>query len=82
MKVTDVRIRKVDRGTALKGVATVTFDEMFAVHDIKIIKGEKGMFIAMPSRKTEEGIYIDIAHPINSDAREYITNEILKAFEE
>ena len=81
MKVTDVRIRKVDRETALKGVATVTFDEMFAVHDIKIIKGEKGMFIAMPSRKTEEGMYIDIAHPINQETREKLQTAILEAYE-
>ena len=83
MKITDIRIRIVKKDdNKLKAVASLTIDDCFAVHDIKVIDGNQGLFIAMPSRKTEEGMYIDIAHPINSDAREYITNEILKAFEE
>ena len=67
MNITDVRIRKVDKEGKMKAVVSITIDNEFAVHDIKIIEGEKGVFIAMPSRKNAEVEYRDVAHPINSD---------------
>ena len=81
MKITDVRVRKMTDGGKLKGVASITFDDEFVVHDIKIIDGEKGLFIAMPSRKTGEGEYRDIAHPINSSTRDSMQKLILSAYE-
>ena len=66
MQITDVRIRKIEKEGKMKAVVSITIDEEFVIHDIKIIEGEKGMFIAMPSRKTAEGEYKDIAHPIKS----------------
>ncbi len=81
MNITDIRIRKVEKEGKMKAVASITIDGEFVVHDIKIIEGEKGMFIAMPSRKTGEGEYRDIAHPINSDTRESLQKKILEAFE-
>lgn len=81
MNITDVRIRKVEKEGKMKAVASITLDGEFVVHDIKIIDGEKGLFIAMPSRKTGEGEYRDIAHPINSETRESMQKLILKAYE-
>ncbi len=81
MQVTDVRIRRVEREGKMKAVASITFDEAFVIHDIKIIQGEKGMFIAMPSRKTAEGEYRDIAHPIKSSTREKIQELILERYQ-
>ena len=81
MNITDVRIRKVEKEGKMKAVASITIDGEFVVHDIKIIDGEKGLFIAMPSRKTGEGEYRDIAHPINSETRESMQKLILKAYE-
>ncbi len=81
MNITDVRIRKVDKEGKMKAVASITLDGEFVVHDIKIIDGEKGLFIAMPSRKTGEGEYRDIAHPINSTTRDSMQAQILKAYE-
>jgi stage V sporulation protein G len=81
MNITDVRIRKVDKDGKMKAVASITIDGEFVVHDIKIIDGEKGLFIAMPSRKTGEGEYRDIAHPINSTTRDSMQAQILKAYE-
>ena len=66
MEVTDVRVRKVDKEGKMKAIVSITFDEEFVIHDIKVIEGEKGLFIAMPSRKTTDGEYRDIAHPIRS----------------
>ncbi len=82
MRITDVRVRKVTKEGKMKAVVSITIDEEFVVHDIKIIEGEKGLFIAMPSRKASDGEYRDIAHPINSDTRERIQSLILKKFEE
>ena len=83
MKITDVRIRQVEKeDSKLKAIASVTIEECFVVHDIKIIQGESSLFIAMPSRKTKEGEYKDIAHPINSDTRKEMSDVILKAYEE
>ena len=82
MQITDVRIRKVDKEGKMKAVVSITIDDEFVVHDIKVIDGEKGLFIAMPSRKASDGEYRDIAHPINSGTREQIQNLILKKYED
>ncbi len=81
MKITDVRIRKVAKEGKMKAVVSITIDDEFVVHDIKVIEGEKGMFIAMPSRKASDGEYRDIAHPINSVTRERIQSMILEKYE-
>lgn len=82
MQITDVRLRKVNSENRMKAVASVTFDNEFVVHDIKVIESQNGLFIAMPSRKTPNGEFKDIAHPINAEAREKIQNAILKAYED
>ena len=82
MQITDVRMRKVENAGKLKGVASVTFDDEFVFHDIKVIEGSESCFIAMPSRKTSEGEYKDIAHPINTETREGLIKSILKAYNE
>ena len=79
MTITDVRIRKIATEGKMKAIVSVTFDNEFVVHDIKVIEGQNGLFIAMPSRKTPDGEFKDIAHPINTDTREKIQNSILKA---
>ena len=81
MQITDVRVRKVAKEGKLKAVVSITIDEEFVVHDIKVIEGEKGLFIAMPSRKAADGEYRDIAHPINSETRDMIQNVILHKYE-
>lgn len=83
MKISDVRVRLVQRDDSkLKGVASITIDDCFVIHDIKIIAGADGYFIAMPSRKTQEGEYKDIVHPINTETRELIIKLVLEAFNE
>jgi len=83
MQVTEVRIRKVNQdGSRMKAVCSVTFDDVFVVHDIKVVEGEKGLFIAMPSKRTPAGEFRDIAHPITSEARQFIQDAILKAYQE
>ena len=82
MQITDVRIRKVEKEGKMKAVVSITIDEEFVVHDIKIIEGEKGLFIAMPSRKAADGEYRDIAQPINSDTRDRIQKLILEKYQE
>lgn len=82
MNITDVRVRKVAKDSKMKAVVSITIDDVFVVHDIKVIEGEKGLFIAMPSRKSTDGEYRDIAHPINSGTREMLQNLILKAYDE
>ena len=82
MKITDVRLRRVDKEGKMRAVASITIDDAFVIHDIKIIEGEKGLFIAMPSRKTPDGEYKDIAHPINSETRSRIQNLILSKYAE
>ena len=82
MTITDVRIRKIATEGKMKAIVSVTFDNEFVVHDIKVIEGQNGLFIAMPSRNTPDGEFKDIAHPINTDTREKIQNSILKAYEE
>ena len=81
MKITDVRIRKIAAEGKMKAIVSITFDNEFVVHDIKVIEGQNGLFIAMPSRKTPDGEFKDIAHPINTDTREKIQSSILKAYE-
>ncbi|MGN0306844.1 MAG: septation regulator SpoVG [Lachnospiraceae bacterium] len=82
MTITDVWVRKVTKEGKLKAIVSITLDNEFVVHDIKVIEGEKGLFIAMPSKKAADGEYRDIAHPINSSTREMIQSRILKAYEE
>ena len=81
MQITDVRIRKVAKEGKMKAVVSITIDNEFVVHDIKVIEGEKGLFIAMPSREAADGEYRDIAHPINSDTRNMIQTLILEQYE-
>lgn len=81
MKITDVRIRKINAEGKMKAIVSVTFDDEFVVHDIKVIEREDGLFIAMPSRKTAEGEFKDIAHPIKAATRAYIQQSILESFE-
>ena len=82
MNITDVRVRKVAKEGKMKAVVSITIDDEFVVHDIKIIEGEKGMFIAMPSRKASDGEYRDIAHPINTATRERLQKMILDKYRE
>ena len=81
MQITDVRVRKVTKEGKMKAVVSITLDNEFVVHDIKVIEGEKGLFIAMPSRRASDGEYRDIAHPINSETRERIQSIILEKYE-
>ncbi len=83
MNISDVRIRFVKKeDSKLKAVASVTFDECFVVHDIKVLEGPDGPFIAMPSRKTNDGEFKDIAHPLNSETREALRSRVLAAYSE
>lgn len=82
MNITDVRIRKIEKEGKMKAVVSITIEDAFAVHDIKIIEGEKGLFIAMPSRRNAEGEYRDVAHPINSETRQYIQDLIMMKYNE
>ena len=82
MNITDVRVRKVARQGKMKAIVSVTFDDEFVVHDIKVIEGDKGLFIAMPSKKSVDGEYRDIAHPINSEMRQTLQERVLRAYEE
>jgi stage V sporulation protein G len=82
MQITDVRVRKVTSQNRMKAIASVTFDDVFVVHDIKVIESDKGLFIAMPSRKTPNGEFKDIAHPINTETREAIQKAIIDKYNE
>ena len=82
MQITDIRIRKIEKEGKMKAVVSITIDDEFVVHDIKIIEGEKGMFIAMPSRKATDGEYKDIAHPIKSSTRVQLQDMILSKYRE
>ena len=81
MQITDVRLRKVNSENRMKAVASVTFDNEFVIHDIKVIESQNGLFIAMPSRKTPNGEFKDIAHPLNSETREMIQKAIFEKYE-
>jgi stage V sporulation protein G len=82
MNITDVRVRRINTEGKMKAVVSVTFDDAFVVHDVKVVEGMNGIFVAMPSRKTPEGEFRDIAHPISAAAREVIQTAVLKAYEE
>ena len=82
MQITDVRVRKGTKEGKMRAVVSITIDDVFVVHDIKVIEGEKGLFIAMPSRKASDGEYRDIAHPINSETRDKIQSLILEKYQE
>lgn len=82
MEITDVRVRRVAKEGKMKAVVSITIDNEFVIHDIKVIEGEKGLFIAMPSRKSSDGEYRDIAHPINSETRSRIQDLILQKYAE
>ena len=80
MQITDVRVRKITKEGKMKAIVSITLDNEFVVHDIKVIEGEKGLFIAMPSKKATDGEYRDIAHPINSSTREMLQKTILDSY--
>lgn len=83
MKITSVNIRKVEKDeTNLRAFANITIDDSLAIKDLRIIDGNKGLFVAMPSRKNKEGVYRDIVHPINQEVRDMFEEEILKAYKE
>lgn len=82
MNITDVRIRRIEEEGRLKAVVSVTFDGEFVVHDMKIIEGDNGLFVAMPSRKSSDGVYRDIAHPINSQMRGILQEAILERYQQ
>ena len=81
MQITDVRVRRITKEGKMKAIVSITLDDEFVVHDIKVIEGDKGLFIAMPSKKASDGEYRDIAHPINSTTRENIQRIILESYE-
>ncbi|MBR5798670.1 MAG: septation regulator SpoVG [Lachnospiraceae bacterium] len=81
MQITDVRVRKITKEGKMRAIVSITIDDEFVIHDIKVIEGEKGLFIAMPSKKATDGEYRDIAHPINSGTRETIQKIILESYE-
>lgn len=82
MKITDVRVRRIAKVGKMKAVVSITLDNEFVIHDIKIIEGEKGLFIAMPSKKAADGEYRDIAHPINAETRKVMEEAILQKYRE
>lgn len=82
MTITDVRVRKIAKEGKMKAIVSITIDNEFVVHDIKVIEGDKGLFIAMPSKRATDGEFRDIAHPINSFTREIIQDTILKSYEQ
>ena len=80
MKISDIRIKIVEATGKLKAVASITIDGCFVVHDIKILEGNRGLFVMMPSRKSADGIYKDVAHPINTETREMLKTVLVKAY--
>ena len=82
MQITDVRVRRIEKEGKMRAIVSITLDNEFVVHDIKVIEGEKGLFIAMPSRRATDGEYRDIAHPINSSTRDMIQKVILGKYEQ
>ena len=82
MNITDVRVRKIDKEGKMRAIVSITIDDEFVIHDIKVIEGDKGLFIAMPSRMANDGEYRDIAHPINSETRAGLQELILKKYAE
>ena len=82
MKVTDVRLRKIQTDGRMKAVVSITLDEAFVIHDLRVIEGNSGLFVAMPSKRTPDGEFRDIAHPINSDMRQEIQDAVMKVYDE
>ncbi len=82
MEITDVRVRKISKEGKMRAVVSVTFDNEFVVHDIKVIEGDNGLFIAMPSKRSQDGEFRDVAHPIHAGTREKIQQAIIKSYEE
>ncbi len=82
MKVTDVRLRKIQTDGRMKALVSITLDEAFVIHDLRVIEGNSGLFVAMPSKRTPDGEFRDIAHPINSDMRQEIQDAVLKVYDE
>lgn len=82
MKVTDVRLRKIQTDGRMKALVTITLDEAFVIHDLRVIEGNSGLFVAMPSKRTPDGEFRDIAHPINSDMRQEIQDAVMKVYDE
>jgi len=82
VEVSEIRIRMVDNESKMKAVVSVTFDDVFVVHDIKVIEGNKGVFVAMPSRKSPDGVYRDIVHPINTEFRDGLVKKIIERYDQ
>lgn len=82
MEISEIRIRMVDNESKMKAVVSVTFDDVFVIHDIKVIEGTKGVFVAMPSRKSPDGVYRDIVHPINTEFRDALVKKVLGKYEQ
>ena len=82
MNITDVRVRRVDTAGKMRAIASITFDNAFVVRDIRVIEGQKGLFVAMPSRKTPNGQFRDIAHPVTQEARDVIEEAIISVYHE
>ena len=82
MKITDVRVRILKTNNRLRGIASITIDDAFAVHELRIIEGREGLFVAMPSRKVPDGEFRDVAHPINLETREELEKQVLAKYEE
>ncbi|PTH18079.1 septation regulator SpoVG [Staphylococcus auricularis] len=82
MKVTDIRLRKIQTDGRMKALVSITLDESFVVHDLRVIEGNSGLFVAMPSKRTSDGEFRDIAHPINSEMRQEIQDAVMKVYDE
>lgn len=82
MKVTDVRLRKIESDGRMKALVSITLEESFVIHDLRVIEGNSGLFVAMPSKRTPDGEFRDIAHPINSEMRQEIQDAVMKVYEE
>lgn len=80
MQITGVRIKKTENKNRLRAVASITIDDAFAIHDIRVIEGAKGLFVSMPARRNAEGVFVDVAHPINTETRHYVEKVVLDAY--
>jgi len=81
LEITDVRVRKINEEGRMKAIVSITFDDQFVIHDVRVIEGNNGLFVAMPSKKTPSGEFKDIAHPINTEARNYIEEAVIEAYQ-
>jgi len=80
MEITDIRIKKFDTDNRLKAIAAITFDDCFVIHELRVIDGKEGLFVAMPSRKMPNGEFKDVAHPINQETRDYVESVVIDAY--